>query len=157
MRKLMSALALGAVAVTMSAASTAQDKWPLVAGDYWEVTGIDIKNGGGQSYAQFIAGEWKDNLEFSKAQGWIKGYAIFSNIHARAGVFSWAGRYLPALPRGTSATTRVGPPDPPSIFIGSASRIAPRGGRDSRPVRFSRPGTLAAAAMRCTRKSALGP
>lgn len=85
MRKLMSALALGAVAATMSAASTAQDQWPLAFGDYWEVTGVDIKDGGGLSYAQFLAGEWKDNLEFSKSQGWIKGYKIFSNVHARAG------------------------------------------------------------------------
>jgi hypothetical protein len=80
-----SVLALSAAAATMSAAATAQDQWPLVFGDYWEVTGIDIKDGGGLSYAQFIAGAWKDNLEFSKSQGWIKGYKIFSNVHARAG------------------------------------------------------------------------
>ncbi len=85
MRKLVSVLALSAAAATMSAAATAQDQWPLVSGDYWEVTGIDIKDGGGLSYAQFIAGEWKENLEFSKSQGWIKGYKIFSNVHARAG------------------------------------------------------------------------
>jgi hypothetical protein len=85
MRKLVIALALGAAAATMSAAATAQDKWPLVFGDYWEVTGIDIKDGGGLSYAQWLASEWKDNLEFSKSQGWIKGYKLFSNVHARAG------------------------------------------------------------------------
>jgi hypothetical protein len=84
-RKFVSVLALSAAAATMSAAATAQDQWPLVFGDYWEVTGIDIKDGGGLSYAQFIAGAWKDNLEFSKSQGWIKGYKIFSNVHARAG------------------------------------------------------------------------
>jgi len=84
-RKLVSVLALSAAAATMSAVATAQDQWPLTFGDYWEVTGIDIKDGGGLSYAQFIAGEWKDNLEFSKTQGWIKGYKIFSNVHARAG------------------------------------------------------------------------
>jgi hypothetical protein len=83
-RKLVSILALGAAAATMSAAATAQDQWPLVFGDYWEVTGIDIKDGGGLQYAQFLAGEWKDNLEFSKSKGWIKEYRIFSNVHARA-------------------------------------------------------------------------
>ena len=83
-RKFVSVLALGAAAATMSAVATAEDQWPLVFGDYWEVTGIDIKDGGGLQYAQFLAGEWKDNLEFSKSQGWIKGYKIFSNVHARA-------------------------------------------------------------------------
>jgi hypothetical protein len=83
-RKLVSVLALGAAAATMSAAANAQDQWPLVFGDYWEVTGIDIKDGGGLQYAQFLAGEWKDNLEFSKSKGWIKDYKIFSNVYARA-------------------------------------------------------------------------
>jgi hypothetical protein len=84
MSKLTSALALGVMAAMMSAASIANE-WPLVPGDYWEVTGIDIKDGGGLKYAQFIAGEWKENLEFSKSKGWIKGYKIFANVHARAG------------------------------------------------------------------------
>jgi hypothetical protein len=84
MSKLTSVLAFGALAATMSAVSTA-DEWPLVPGDYWEVTGIDIKDGGGLKYAEFIAGEWKDNLEFTKSKGWIKGYKIFSNVYARAG------------------------------------------------------------------------
>jgi hypothetical protein len=84
-RKIVSVLALSAAAATMSAAASAQDQWPLVFGDYWEVTGIDIKDGGGLNYAQWLASEWKDNLEFSKSQGWIKGYKLFSNVHARAG------------------------------------------------------------------------
>jgi len=83
-RKIVSVLVLSAAAATMSAAASAQEKWPLVFGDYWEVTGIDIKDGGGLSYAKFLASEWKDNLEFSKSKGWIKGYKIFSNVHPRA-------------------------------------------------------------------------
>src|SRR5687767_5379854 len=58
---------------------------------------------------------------------------------------------------GTSATTRTGPPDPPSIFIGRANTSAPVGGTWLRLVRFSRPGTFAAAAMRWTMKSLDGP
>ena len=84
MCKRASALALGVLAVAMSAASYA-DKWPLVGGDFWEVTGIDIKDGGGLKYAEFLAGEWKQNLEFSKSKGWIKGYKIFANVYARKG------------------------------------------------------------------------
>ena len=83
-RKLISVLVLGVAAATMSAAATAQEKWPLVLGDYWEVTGIDLKDGGSLKYAQWLASEWKDNLEFSKSKGWIKDYKIFSNVHARA-------------------------------------------------------------------------
>lgn len=78
------ALALGAATLISAGSASAQD-WPLVSGNYWEVTGIDIKDGGGLKYAQFLAGEWKDNLEFSKSQGWIKNYMIFSNVYARAG------------------------------------------------------------------------
>jgi len=83
-RHTVSAIVLGASALVMSGAATAADEWPLVFGDYWEVTGVDIKDGGGLQYAQFLAGEWKDNLEFSKSKGWIKDYKIFSNVHARA-------------------------------------------------------------------------
>jgi hypothetical protein len=50
-RKIVSVLVLSAAAATLSAAASAQEKWPLVFGDYWEVTGIDIKDGGGLSYA----------------------------------------------------------------------------------------------------------
>ena len=84
-RKTLSVLALGAAAAMTSAVATAQDQWPLVFGDYWEVTGIDLKDGGALNYAQWLASEWKDNLEFSKSQGWIKGYKLFSNVHPRAG------------------------------------------------------------------------
>jgi hypothetical protein len=84
-RNRISALALGASAIAVSGAAIAAEKWPLVLGDYWEVTGIDVKDGGGLQYAQFLAGEWKDNLEFSKSQGWIKDCKIFSNVYARAG------------------------------------------------------------------------
>jgi hypothetical protein len=83
-RKTLSVLALGAAAAMTSAAATAQDQWPLVFGDYWEVTGIDLKDGGSLKYAEWLASEWKDNLEFSKSKGWIKGYKIFSNVHPRA-------------------------------------------------------------------------
>jgi hypothetical protein len=82
-RKSVLVLALGAASI-LTAAGASADEWPLVQGNYWEVTGIDIKDGGGLKYAQFLAGEWKDNLEFSKSQGWIKDYKIFANAYARS-------------------------------------------------------------------------
>jgi hypothetical protein len=84
-KRLISALTLGAAAAMMSVGAMAQERWPLVLGDYWEVTGIDLKDGGALKYAEFIAGEWKANLEFSKSKGWIKDYKIFSNVYARKG------------------------------------------------------------------------
>lgn len=84
MKKLIPALALGVGAATMSAAAAA-DEWPLALGDYWEVSGIDLKDGGSLKYAEFLASEWKANLEFSKSKGWIKDYKIFTNVYARAG------------------------------------------------------------------------
>jgi hypothetical protein len=83
MSRTVGVLALGAASMLTAMGASAQE-WPLVQGNYWEVTGIDIKDGGGLKYAQFLAGEWKDNLEFSKSQGWISDYKIFSNVHARA-------------------------------------------------------------------------
>ena len=82
-RKSIAVLALGVASMVTAAGASAQE-WPLVQGNYWEVTGVKIKDGGGLKYAQFIAGEWKNNLEFSKSQGWIKGYMIFANVYARA-------------------------------------------------------------------------
>lgn len=83
MRQMVGVLALGAASMLAATGASAQE-WPLVPGSYWEVTGIDIKDGGGLKYAQFLAGEWKNNLEFSKSQGWISDYKIFSNVYARA-------------------------------------------------------------------------
>lgn len=45
-RKLIAALAGGAVATTICFGSIAQEKFPLVNGDYWEVTGVELKDGG---------------------------------------------------------------------------------------------------------------
>jgi heme A synthase len=57
---MVSVMALGASAVAMSGAANAAEQWPLAFGDYLEVTGVDVKDGGGLQYAQFLAGEWKD-------------------------------------------------------------------------------------------------
>src|SRR4029450_2730902 len=83
--KLNSALATIALAATMSCPAMAQEKYPLVQGEFWEVTGVELKDGGGLKYAEFIAGEWKENQNFAKSKGWIKDYKIFANVHAREG------------------------------------------------------------------------
>ena len=80
--KMMAVLTFGA-SITMSGSALAEE-WPLVPGDYWEVTGIDIHDGGGYKYANWLATEWRKLLDFSKSKGWIKDYMILSNVHSRS-------------------------------------------------------------------------
>lgn len=69
----------------MMATGAVADEWPLVQGNYWEVSGIEIKDGGGLKYATFLANEWRENQEFAKSKGWIKGYMVLANTYPRKG------------------------------------------------------------------------
>lgn len=62
----------------------AQDEWPFIGGDYWEVTGVKTADGAGLKYARWLADAWRKNGEFSKSQGWIKDFIVLSNVHARS-------------------------------------------------------------------------
>ena len=68
----------------MATSGAFADEWPFVGGDYWEVTGIDIQDGGGLKYSNWLASEWRKNLEFSKSKGWIKSYKVLANVHGRS-------------------------------------------------------------------------
>lgn len=81
--KAFAVLTFAASSLTISSGVLAEE-WPLVGGDYWEVTGIDIKDGGSWKYSNWLATEWRKNLEFSKSQGWIKDYMILINVHNRS-------------------------------------------------------------------------
>jgi hypothetical protein len=76
-------LTFGASTMMMSATALAEE-WPLKSGDYWEVTGIKIHDGGGYKYAKWLATEWRKDLDFAKSKGWIKDYMIIANVHARS-------------------------------------------------------------------------
>jgi hypothetical protein len=75
-------LAVSSAIVTTSARA---DEWPLVEGDLWDVAGIDVKDGGAFTYANYLASEWRKNQEFAKSKGWIKGYMVFANAYPRHG------------------------------------------------------------------------
>jgi len=77
-------VALGVSSLMIASAANSQD-WPIVGGDYWEVTGIVIKDGGDLKYSNWLAEEWRKNAEFSKSKGWIKDYKLFGNVHNRDG------------------------------------------------------------------------
>ena len=81
--KIVAVLTLGASFATFSTGAFA-DEWPFVSGDYWEVTGIDIQDGGGWKYANWLADEWRKDLEFAKSKGWIKDYMVIANVHNRS-------------------------------------------------------------------------
>lgn len=76
---------LVAAAFLVSAATSFADEWPLAAGDYWEVTGIDTKDGGELEYAEWLATEWRQNAEFAKSKGWLKEVKILYNQYPRKG------------------------------------------------------------------------
>jgi len=76
-------LAFGASSVMISSGALA-DEWPFVGGDYWEVTGIDMKDGGSWKYTNWLASEWRKDAEFAKSKGWIKDYKVIANVYGRS-------------------------------------------------------------------------
>jgi len=74
-----------AAAFLASTAQSLADEWPLAAGDFWEVTGINTKDGGEFKYAEWLATEWRQNLEFAKSKGWLKDAKIVYNVYPRQG------------------------------------------------------------------------
>jgi len=107
-RKAISVAALCAASMTMAAGAWAAEEWPFTSGDYWEVTGIDIKDGGGYKYAKWLATEWRENLEFAKSKGWIKDYMILSNQYPRSGEPSiYLIRIMEDVPTGAEGEKRA--------------------------------------------------
>lgn len=50
---------------------------------YWEVAMIDVEDGQGENYADYLAREWKANQEFAKSKGYIKDYHVVANTNNR--------------------------------------------------------------------------
>lgn len=63
----------------------AAQEFPLVAGDYSEVAGIFVKDGGAFKYATHLATKWVDVQKFAKSKGWISDYKILVNEYPRDG------------------------------------------------------------------------
>ncbi len=77
------AVLTAAPALLAFATPVAAQNYPLTGGDYAEVTDIKILPGGGVEYATWLATQWKKQQEYAKAQGWITGYSIYSNVYNR--------------------------------------------------------------------------
>jgi hypothetical protein len=78
---ILAALCAGTISFTTTA--TAQEL-PVASGEYWDVAAISIDDGHFPDYADYLAGQWRKQQEFSKSKGWIKGYHVLSNVNARA-------------------------------------------------------------------------
>lgn len=79
-----------AAAVALSLASPAPafaqaSEWPVVSGDYVEISMIKIDDGHALEYLDYLAGNWRKSQDYAKQQGWISGYEIWSNEYPRAG------------------------------------------------------------------------
>lgn len=83
MRKLILG-AVGAATILWAVPGTSQEL-PLKSGDFWDVGAITIDDGHFPQYADFLATEYRKNMEFQKSKGWIKGYYILGNANKRAG------------------------------------------------------------------------
>lgn len=75
---------VAATSLLMSAPVMAQS-FPADPGQFWDVTGIDLMDGGGLAYMRWLATEWKKDQEFAKSKGWISDYKILSNNYNREG------------------------------------------------------------------------
>ena len=85
MRKLQFAALLAVPFVVAFAAPAAAQNSPFTPGEYEEVAIIDVLDGGGLEYANYLATTWKKNQEFAKSKGWISGYQVLENVHSRPG------------------------------------------------------------------------
>jgi len=98
---------IGALLLAVSLPATAQDENPWKAGNYWNVSAIHVKDGGGLKYAQYLATDWVKMQEYSKSQGWISDFMVLSNTHPREGE---PNLYLitiaPSLPSSDEADKR---------------------------------------------------
>ncbi len=105
--KLLALAMIGALALAVSLPAAAQDENPWKAGNYWNVSGIHVKDGGGLKYAQYLATEWVKTQEYAKSQGWISDFMVLSNTHPREGE---PNLYLitisPSLPSSDEADKR---------------------------------------------------
>jgi len=76
--------ALGAATMLFAFPAAAQDI-PLKSGNFWNVSEVTIDDGHFSTYADYLAGQYRKQQEFSKSKGWIKDYFILSNLNKRAG------------------------------------------------------------------------
>jgi hypothetical protein len=58
---------------------------PMIGGEYLDVASISIDDGHFLDYANHLAGVWRAQQDYAKAQGWIVGYEVLTNVNPRPG------------------------------------------------------------------------
>jgi hypothetical protein len=76
-------LALAVLLLPFSAFSAEGD--PLVWGTYWTVTSVDTKPGKFDAYLADLKANYRRSLDMQIADGKVKSYSMFANVHARDG------------------------------------------------------------------------
>lgn len=72
------------VAATMAVPAAAQE-WPVKPGSVWVASRIDVLPGQWPAYMDYLATEWKKEMEWRKADGHVLSYRIFDTNHERMG------------------------------------------------------------------------
>ncbi|QIG54767.1 hypothetical protein G6N82_11910 [Altererythrobacter sp. BO-6] len=80
-----SCLAAAALIAASPQLALAQDAYPMEPAEYVEVAAIHIDDGYGLKYAQHLATVWRASQDYAVKQGWITGYEVLVNTHAREG------------------------------------------------------------------------
>jgi hypothetical protein len=78
------AVLAASVSLAFAAPVMAQSN-PMIGGEYLEVAAISIDDGHFLDYANHLAGIWRAQQEYAKAQGWISGYEVLNNVNPRHG------------------------------------------------------------------------
>ena len=73
-----------AVAIALATPAIAQES-SYTPGNYVRVSMIDVLPGQTENYMDYLAGQYRKELEYRKSKGWITGYRILANVNARDG------------------------------------------------------------------------
>jgi opacity protein-like surface antigen len=85
--KTMKSLYIGAALMAAAAmgATAAAQSWPTTDGSVWVASRVDILPGQGPAYLDYLASDWKKEMEWGKSQGYILSYRVLRTNHARNG------------------------------------------------------------------------
>lgn len=85
--KMMKSLYIGAALMAASAigATAAAQEWPTRDGSVWTASRVDVLPGQGPAFLDYLATEWKKEMEFYKAEGVVLSYRVMRTNNPRAG------------------------------------------------------------------------
>jgi len=72
------------VAATMAVSAAAQE-WPTRDGSVFVASAVDVLPGQYPAYLDYLATDWKKEMEWGKAQGYILSYKVLRVNHPRNG------------------------------------------------------------------------